>query len=33
MQYNLFTILEEQEEQFSHDELDIDKDNSAELNY
>ena len=32
-QYNLFTIPEEQEEQFSKDELDIDTDNSAELNY
>ena len=32
-QYSLFTISEEQEEQFSNDELDIDNNNSAELNY
>ena len=32
-QFNLFTKPEEQEEQFSNDELDIDNNNSAELNY
>ena len=32
-QNNLFTIPEEQEEQFSSDELDKDSNSSAELNY
>ena len=31
--HNLFVIPEEQEEQFSNDELDIDNNNSAELKY
>ena len=31
-QYSLFTIPEEQEEQFSNDELEIEHTNSAELN-